>query len=134
MPNKRRQEFTNRFFSAPLGLLQTIKRRHAPQVSLNTAVKTSLRQLKPIRFLLALQQLASKSNLVNFNNNINRVSKLSKSLTSTICTFKKKTEKSQLFEHPFQNSNWEGNGLVPFLNCSNRCLNDIHETEKHTMI
>ena len=38
------------------------------------------------QILLALQQLASNSNSANFNNNINRISKLPKSLTTTMPT------------------------------------------------
>ena len=37
--------------------------------------------------LLALQQLATNSNSANFNNNISRISKLLKSLTTTMPTF-----------------------------------------------
>ena len=36
------------------------------------------------QILLALQQLATKSNSANFNNNISRISKLPKSLTTTM--------------------------------------------------
>ena len=41
----------------------------------------------------ALQQLATNSNSANFNNNISRISKLLKSLTSTMPTFDGKSEK-----------------------------------------
>ena len=39
------------------------------------------------QILLALQQLATNSNSANFNNNISRISKLPKSLTTTMPTF-----------------------------------------------
>ena len=39
------------------------------------------------QILLALQQLANNNNSVNFHNNINRISKLPKSLTTTMPTF-----------------------------------------------
>ena len=42
------------------------------------------------QILLALQQLATNSNSVNFNNNISRISKLPKSLTTTMFTFDEK--------------------------------------------
>ena len=42
--------------------------------------------------LLALQQLATNSNSANFNNNISRISKLPKSLTTTMPTFDGKSE------------------------------------------
>ena len=54
--------------------------------------------------LLALQQLANNTNSANFQNNINRISKLPKSLTTTMPTFDGKSEKFELFEHLFQTS------------------------------
>ena len=54
--------------------------------------------------LLALQQLATNSNSANFNNNISRISKLPKSLTTTMPTFDGKSEKFELFEDLFQMS------------------------------
>ena len=54
--------------------------------------------------LLALQQLATNSNSANFNTNISRISKLPKSLTTTMPTFDGKSEKFELFEDLFQTS------------------------------
>ena len=54
--------------------------------------------------LLALQQLATNSNSANFNNNISRISKLPKSLTTTMPTFDVKSKKIKLFEDLFQTS------------------------------
>ena len=45
------------------------------------------------QILLALQQLANNNNSANFHNNINRITKLPKSLTTTMPTFDGKTEK-----------------------------------------
>ncbi len=56
------------------------------------------------QILLALQQLANNNNSANFHNNINRISKLPKSLTTTMPTFDGKTEKFELFEDIFQTS------------------------------
>ena len=56
------------------------------------------------QILLALQQLANNNNSVNFHNNINRISKLPKSLTTTMPTFDGKSEKFELFEDLFQTS------------------------------
>ena len=56
------------------------------------------------QILLALQQLATNSNSANFNNNINRISKLPKSLTTTMPTFDGKSQKFELFEDLFQTS------------------------------
>ena len=53
---------------------------------------------------LALQQLTNNNNSSNFQNNINRISKLPKSLTATMPTFDGKTEKFELFEDLFQTS------------------------------
>ena len=56
------------------------------------------------QILLALQQLANNNNSAIFHNNINRISKLPKSLTTTIPTFDGKTEKFEVFEDLFQTS------------------------------
>ena len=56
------------------------------------------------QILLALQQLANNNNSANFHNNINRISKLPKSLTTTMPTFDRKSEKFELFEDLFQTS------------------------------
>ena len=56
------------------------------------------------QILLALQQLANNNNSANFQNNINRISKLPKSLTTTMPTFDGKPEKFELFEDLFQTS------------------------------
>ena len=53
---------------------------------------------------LNLQQLATNSNTANFNNNVSRISKLPKSLTTTMPTFDGKSEKFELFEDLFQTS------------------------------
>ena len=56
------------------------------------------------QILLALQQLATNSISANFNNNITKISKLPKSLTTTMPTFDGKSEKFELFEDLFQRS------------------------------
>ena len=56
------------------------------------------------QILLALQQLANNNNSSNFHNNINRISKLPKSLTTTMPTLDGKSENFELFEHLFQTS------------------------------
>ena len=56
------------------------------------------------QILLALQQLANNNNSANFHNNINRISKLPKSLTTTMPTFDGKSVKFELFEDLFQTS------------------------------
>ena len=60
--------------------------------------------LEADQILLALQQLATNSNSANFNNHISRISKLPKSLTTTMPTFDGKSEKFELFEDLFQTS------------------------------
>ena len=55
------------------------------------------------QILLALQQLAN-NNSANFHNIISRISKLSKSLTTTMPTFDGKSEKFELFENLLQTS------------------------------
>ena len=56
------------------------------------------------QILLALQQLANSNNSANFQNNINRISKLPKSLTTTMPTFDGTSEKFELFENLLQTS------------------------------
>ena len=56
------------------------------------------------QILLDLQQLANNNNSANFKNNINRISKLPKSLSITMPTFDEKLEKFELFEDLFQTS------------------------------
>ena len=56
------------------------------------------------QILLALQQLVTNSNSANVNNNSNKVSKLPKSLTTTMPTFDGKSEKFELFEDLFHTS------------------------------
>ena len=56
------------------------------------------------QILLALQQLATGSNSANIDINSNRTSKLPKSLTTTMSTFDRKSEKFELFEDLFQTS------------------------------
>ena len=60
--------------------------------------------IEPDQILLALQQSANNNNSANFQNNINRISKLPKSLTKTMPTFEGKSEKLELFEDLFQTS------------------------------
>ena len=56
------------------------------------------------QILFALQQLANNNNSAIFHNNINRISKLPKSLSTTMPTFDGKTQKFELFEDLFQTS------------------------------
>ena len=56
------------------------------------------------QILLVLQQLATNNNSANFNNNISRISKLPKTLATTMPTFDGKSEKFELFEDLFQTS------------------------------
>ena len=56
------------------------------------------------QILLALQQFATNSNSANFNNNISLITKLPKSLTTTMPTFDGKSKKFELFEDLFKTS------------------------------
>ena len=56
------------------------------------------------QIFLAPQQLATKSISANVNNTSNRISKLPKSLTTTMPTFDGKSEKFELYEDLFQTS------------------------------
>ena len=80
------------------------KRRRAPQVSHNFAVRTPPATIEAEQIFLALQQLTTNSNSANFNNNISRISKLPKPFTTTMLTFDGKSVKFELFEDLFQKS------------------------------
>ena len=56
------------------------------------------------QILMAFQQLASNSKSANIINNINKISKLPKCLTTTMSTFDGKSAKIELFEDLFQTS------------------------------
>ena len=56
------------------------------------------------KILLAFQELANNNNSANFRNNFNRISKLPKSLTTTMPRFDGFCEKFELFEDLFQTS------------------------------
>ena len=56
------------------------------------------------QILSASQQLATNSNSANVNNNSNRISRLPKSLTTTMPTFDVKPQKFELLEDLFQTS------------------------------
>ena len=56
------------------------------------------------QILLTLQQLANNNNSAIFQNNINRIFKLPKSLTTTMPTFDGKSQKFELFEDLFHTS------------------------------
>ena len=56
------------------------------------------------QIFLALQRLATNRNSADVNNNSNRISKLPKSLTTTMPTFDGKSETFELFEYLFQTS------------------------------
>ena len=58
--------------------------------------------IEAYQILLALQQLANNNNSANFQNNINRISKVPKTLTTTMPTFDGKSEKFELSQDLFQ--------------------------------
>ena len=72
---------------------------HPPFRSENTPATFEADQI-----MVALQRLASNSNSANIHNNLNKVSKLPKSLTTTMSTFDEKSKKFELFEDMFQTS------------------------------
>ena len=86
--------------TTPSGKQKKARSTSQPQFrSQNTPATTEAEQI-----LLALQQLATNSNSANVNNNSNKVSKLPKSLTTTMPTFDGKSKKFEQFEDLFQTS------------------------------
>ena len=74
----------------------------ALRVNGNSAAKTPLATIETEQILSALHQLATNSNSVNFNIRLNIFSKLPKSITTTMPTFDRKTEKFEQFENFFR--------------------------------
>ena len=68
--------------------------------------------IKADQILLGLQQLVKNSNSANVSNNSNRISKLPKSLTTTMPTFDGKSKKFELFEDLFRTSSKIHNQLT----------------------
>ena len=66
--------------------------------------ENTLATFEAYQILVALKQLATSSNSTNFNNNINRFSKMPKTLTNTMLTCDGKSEKFELFDDLFQTS------------------------------
>ena len=60
--------------------------------------------IEPDQLSLALQQLANNNNSANFHNKMNKISKLPKSLTTTMPTFDGISEKLEFFEDLSQTS------------------------------
>ena len=71
-----------------------------PQIRIENTPAT----IEADQILFALQQLAINNDSANFQNNINGISKLPKSLTTTMPTFDGESEKFELFEDLFQTS------------------------------
>ena len=84
--------------STSLGKQKKNRSTSEPQFHIeNTPAKIEADQI-----LLALQQLANNNNSANSHNNINRISELPKSLTTTTPTFDGKSENFELCEDLFQ--------------------------------
>ena len=94
------EEVTNCHRSTSLGKQKKNRSTSQPQLrSENTTATVEADQI-----LLALQQLPNNNNSASFHNNINRISKLPKSLTTTIRTFDRRSEKMRLFEDLYRTS------------------------------
>ena len=98
------QEFTKKSFTAPLVHLQQSRKKNRSTSPLQFRSEKTPATIEADQILLAFQQLANNNNSANFHNNINRISKLPKSLTTTMPTFDGKSEKFELFEDLFQAS------------------------------
>ena len=93
-------EATNCFPSTSSGKQK--KNRSASQTQFCS--ENTLATIDADHILLALKQLANNNNSANFHNNINRISRLPNSLTTTMPTFDGKSEKFELFEDLFETS------------------------------
>ena len=93
-------DFSYCFPGSSLGKQKKARSTSQPQIGSENTLAT----IEADQILLACQQLATNTNSAIFSNNINRISKLPKSLTTTMPTFDRKSEKFELFEHLFQTS------------------------------
>ena len=94
------EEVTYCFLSSSSGKQKKNRSTSQPQFcSENTPATIETDQI-----LLALQQLANNSNSASFKNNLNKLSKLPKSLTITMPTFDGKSDKFEQFEDFLQRS------------------------------
>ena len=80
------QEFKKGFPISPLGLFQEKKKARSTKES-HFRCENTRATIEAGQMLLALQQLASNSNFAIFENNIKRIAKLPKSLTTTLPNF-----------------------------------------------
>ena len=92
--------------------------------------KNTLATIEADQILLALQQLANNNISAFFHNNINRISKMPKSPTTTMPTFDGKSEKFELFDDLFQTSLKIHNQLteedrINYFHSLMRCIADV---------
>ena len=99
-----RQKLKDSFPTAPLVLRRENKRRRAPRLNHKFAVRIPLQQLKQTRFCWPFKKWRRTVIQPISTNNISRISKLPKSLTTTMPTFDGKSQKFELFADLFQAS------------------------------
>ena len=97
-------EFTRKSHTAPPSTSSGKQKKNRSTSQPQFRRENTTATIEADQILLALQQLANNNNSANFYDNINRISKLPKSLTTTMPTFDGKTEKFELFEDLFQTS------------------------------
>ena len=88
------------FFGTYSGIQKKVRSTSQPQFR----SKNTLATIEADQFLLAHQQVATNTISANFDNNINRISELPKSLRTTRPTFDGKSEKFEMFEDLLQTS------------------------------
>ena len=98
------QESTKKTLTAPLAHLQESRKKNRSTSQQQFRSENTPATIEADQILLAHQQFANNNNSANFHNIINRISKLPKSLTTTMPTFGGKTEKFELYEDLFQTS------------------------------
>ena len=98
------KEFTGKSHTAPQVHLQESTKRSALPVNRNSAVRNPLRRSKQTKHCWPLSSWRITTTLQTYHNVINRISKLPKSLITTMPTFDRKTEKFELLEDLFQTS------------------------------
>ena len=80
------------------------QKRHCPTGQPQFRSENTPATIEADQTLLACQQLANNHNSANFHHNINSISKLPRSPTTTVPPFDRKSENFKLFEELFQTS------------------------------
>ena len=118
------EDFTYCSFGTSSGKQNKTRSTSQPQFCSDNTPAT----IEADQILLALQQLATNSNSAIINNNINRISKMPKSLTTTKITSDGKSEKIEVIES-LQSNHGRRQKKLP-LSQAGRCTTNIQKRQQ----